>query len=177
MSDDGAAFRKTSSKKRGRPRLLSPKEVEIVDSYASQSTTRGKQNHYYYMLALATLPDSDPRFAWLWSGGEARATILSELGRFRDQDVILKLALEICESKMTTRKAVRLLRECRGVKLPAIRHKAANAIITTVNNYFKSHPDTTIEKMIDALRVVLWALEDRRAAIAQGDCGVKREAR
>jgi hypothetical protein len=116
------------------------------------------------MLALAALPEDDARFAWLWAqeGGEVRSTILAELGRFRDGDVIRKLALEIYEARMTTRKAVRLLRECRGVKLLASGCDAANAIITTVNNYFETHPDTTVEQMVDALRVVLRAVDERR---------------
>jgi hypothetical protein len=158
-----AEFRKTSSKKRGRPRLLSGAYAEVVNSIAEQTTDRGKQNHYYYMRALAMLPNDDPRFAWLYQGHKVRAVILSELGRLSDvcdEETALGFALEICKAKMTTRKAVRALRNVRGVRKPADDTGAALAIRTTVNNYLKAHPDFTLKQMRDALRIVLGAVEE-----------------
>lgn len=158
-------FRKTSSKKRGRPALLSTREAEIVDNTATQATARGKQNHYYFLLALASLPADDPRFAWLLPRGDARVTILSELGRFGDTDVIQNLALQICEDKMTTRKAVRLLRTARGVKLPATSDHATSAIFTTIENFEKTHPDITIDQVIEAVTTVLRTLQFQREVL------------
>jgi hypothetical protein len=147
-----------------------PQIAELVDSLGTQSTRRGKQNHYYYILGMTALPEDDPRFAWLYlckTQGVAspRATILSELGRIGqvyDKETVFDLALTICEKKLTTRKAMRLLKQWRGVKRPASEVGAALAIRTAVNNYFKTHPDTTFEQMIDAMNVVLQALEESK---------------
>lgn len=125
--------------------------------FRSRSTAR-------HLLALAALPLDDPRFAWLQSSGAVRVTILAELGRLGDSDLIRQLALKICEARMTTRTAVRALRKIRGVKLPATGHGAANAIITALNNYLRTHPDTTDDQLIDAVRVVLATLEARKGS-------------
>ena len=104
--------------RRGRPKLLTGIQAEVAAAVAPNVTTeRGRQNALYGIMAMQALGD-DPRFAWLHDRERrfARLTILSELGRVRNPQTLLALALGICERKPRTRAAIGLIRAARGVK-------------------------------------------------------------
>ena len=108
-------FRKA---RRGRPKLLQGIQAEVAAAVAPNVTTeRARQNAYYSVMAMEALGD-DPRFAWLVDRerGLARLTILSELGRVRNRETLLALAIGLCERKPRTRAAIGLIRAARGVK-------------------------------------------------------------
>lgn len=109
---------------RGRPRVI-PHELEGPVSFIGPNvqTDRGRQNVFYRMRALDILSDLE-RFKWLCDEEKIMAnvpramkpTILTELGRFQDDDEMREVAGILCEHKPKTKRAVALIRLIRQGK-------------------------------------------------------------
>ena len=133
--------------KRGRPRLLMPEyEAELWNLYppTGVKSTRGIQNKHYLCHAVGLVKD-DPRFAWIVDAktDRVRSTILTELGRIEDDDDLLEMALLICESRASTRKAVAAIRQFRDVAKGPSCLSLTSRLITTIKAYVVEHPGTT----------------------------------
>ena len=89
--------------KRGRPKINADgHEDHMRRIYHEVKTTRGIQNKIYASRTInVLLEDQDPCLKWLFDveANVVRATILTELGRLWDRDVILRIAKQICELK------------------------------------------------------------------------------
>jgi hypothetical protein len=116
----------SKKEKRGRPRIVDSKLEEIyrndVGSYTSRRTVH---NVHYRVRAMSVLGLFDKpfpeAFRWLCDSSKQgikgqsdrqgyRSTIMAELGRFSDDEVLRAYAGVICELKPKTQDAVRFLR-------------------------------------------------------------------
>jgi len=93
-------------------------EILKQDGLMDNVTRRSHLNEMYRMIAMALLlrDDADAKaFQWL----RKRKTILSELGRFRDEKIIRELAATICAERPNTRSCIARLRaiRCQLLKL------------------------------------------------------------
>lgn len=87
------------SKKRGRPKMFSSSELALARSLNPEvATERQRQNVLYRQVAICVI-DDDEQCRWLWDresnmrgDGVMKATILSELGRIPDPDLLLTTA-------------------------------------------------------------------------------------
>jgi hypothetical protein len=82
-------------------------------------------------------------FAWLGdpdTENKSKSTILAELGRFRDPDVIRGYARIICDQKMRTREAVARLRDLRTEPKTGSISGLSDELINHVNDYCLRHP-------------------------------------
>ena len=121
-------FSENQKPKRGRPRLVNSKLEDVYRSDCGSFTSaRTVQNTHYRIRALTALGlFSEPfpeAFRWLcdpskqMKGQSARQgfrrTILSELGRFADDEVLRAYAELICTLKPKTQDAIQMLRRWR----------------------------------------------------------------
>jgi hypothetical protein len=126
--------------------------------------------------ALQSVPDADTRWPWFVPNGFALATVrfrqrtvLSELGRLEDPEVIVKIADILCRQKYTAVEAVRRLRALRMGKpiLPqASVAELAEHIYRTIADYMSTHADLTEELVTEACSD---AAEDACSDIADRD--------
>lgn len=154
--------------KRGRPRVISEElEQKLVGITLPRDVSRRQRlNHYHAFRSLGVLGNEcksravefPDRYEWLCNnrnGAEQvfRMTILSELGRIEDDDLVVELATQLCETRPKTRQAVARIREIRDVRRKtADALDLANEMIGVVNDYLARFPDTTEEQVSDALR-------------------------
>ena len=140
-------------KKRGRPEVF-PEFLQCVRAiYPDVKTKRGLQNKAYQAIAGRAIGDD---FPWLWdkSKGTIQVSILSELGRLEDPEVIRAFAKELCKKKPGAKKAVILIRRHRVGEMKPDPLKLSNELIHTLNHYLSRYPGTTTEMINDALRTV-----------------------
>ncbi len=118
----------SKTKKGGRPKLLGPQLEAVYRGAVGQFTSeRTVQNKYYELRAFSALgfnedaSETSP-YSWLCSSGAQagtsgrryyRSTILAELGRFEDNEMMRLYAGLICTLKPKTQEAVRMLRKWR----------------------------------------------------------------
>ena len=116
-------------------------------------------NRLHAVTALVAL-QGDNRFSWLFdledteAGGrkKIRRTLLSELGRLRDPDVIRESALELCSRKPKTATGVAWLRRFSTGSSPISDVDGlANQICGLLDRYQNTPPDLTFEEMLEAL--------------------------
>jgi hypothetical protein len=112
--------------RRGRPPVFSDQLIEFYTGlFPEIRTRRGIVDLAYGMQALGVLTD-DPhpeRFHWLCDKaamaagepGASRPSLLTELGRFNHDDLIIDYAEQLCalDPKPTTKQAIAMLRQCR----------------------------------------------------------------
>jgi hypothetical protein len=90
--------------KTGRPKVY-PEHQKIIESMYSEGVTSrmGKNNKIYELIALKIIkskaPDIETQFSF--KGMHPKSSLLAEIGRWQDEKIILKLAKEYVESKMT----------------------------------------------------------------------------
>lgn len=110
-------------RKRGRPRIMPASySTFLAEWYPDIRTERGRQDIAYRLRALDVLAD-DERFSWLadseaMEAGSPNAwkpSILSELGRFGNDETLRSFALALCEirPRPKTKEAVSMLRRAR----------------------------------------------------------------
>jgi hypothetical protein len=123
MSDVSEKISKTI----GRPRALNPEQERLawgVGIFKQGKSRRTHLNAYYAIRALTRLGLKHPGFSgdkaiFLWLSDDKanpvvyRATILAELGRIEDPDLLQEVAERICELKPRTSDAVAMIRRCR----------------------------------------------------------------
>ncbi len=105
---------------------LNKKILETVKAvWPETKTRRGLNNKYHLFCAMQALKKCGKRVDWLFGGinnpnseqAKHKITILTELGRLREKDLICDCALQICELKPTTKKAVSILQQLRTGKI------------------------------------------------------------
>jgi hypothetical protein len=154
-----------AKRKRGRPKAFDAVLEATAQNLAllQGGTRRGNLNTMWRLQAMGCLWDNyEPAFRWLLddmescgagTGRSRRHTILSELGRFGDdEEAILDFARLVCERKLPTKYAVAMIRAHR-IGRPAQPSVSilADTILTTVCNYKDTHPDTTPDQIVAAL--------------------------
>ena len=156
----------SEKRKRGRPSAMEPTvEAGFRASglFGQYRTRRGAVNKYYGIVALDALKD-EAGLTWLFTyddmrrGGncKVRYTILSELGRLRDPEMIRGLAAQLCELKPTTTAAVAKIRRFRtGKQAQASADDLADRLCNVLGAYEEAHADATHAMMRDALAQAL----------------------
>ena len=152
--------------KRGRPPAIEPTidaGFRAAGLFTQYRTRRGAVNKYYGIVALDALKDA-AGLTWLFTyddmrrGGtcKVRYTILSELGRLRDPEMIRALAAQLCELKPTTTAAVARIRRFRtGKQAQASVDDLADRLCNVLDAYTDAHADLTHAMMRDALAETL----------------------
>jgi hypothetical protein len=136
--------------------------VGLFDEVKSE---RGKVNLCYMIHAHEALQDNNDdcpingEFAFIISAvgsdvKEYKRTILQELGRLEDDDLIRAVAGEVCKSKMSTRRAIIYIRQFRSEKKKGETLQLANEIIKILNDYDMKHSNVDYFLMLEALDVV-----------------------
>jgi hypothetical protein len=153
--------------KRGRPVKFSPERLAITSFSAPDvKTIRGKQNNLLLLRAMNVIGDD---FPWLCDKGKIdrcetnalRVTILAELGRIDDDDVLRRIAGQICDRKPTAREAVILIRRFRTRKNSAGDVTTlAKRIARTVDDFTLMYPDTPGEDLLAAMDIARTAVEE-----------------
>jgi hypothetical protein len=136
---------------RGRPAKFAHECYEPLEQFSAQ-TQRGKQNFIYASLAVGFLTQNEERFAYLLKP-VFRATILAELGRINNPNVMASAADEICRARLKTFKAVALCRRMRGASKPSPAGLAAE-IRRAIQKYRDRHPNVSEADVTAALRIV-----------------------
>jgi hypothetical protein len=116
--NDLTVSEKTISKKRGRPLILTPEQKAMIEKvYPDLTTSKSIQNKWYLVRASNVIRGHED-LKWLFDREThfIRETILTELGRIKDDVDLLSLAREVCELKPTSREAIRLIRNWKGGK-------------------------------------------------------------
>ena len=115
MSTDTVS--ETVSKKRGRPRVLSPTVERLLQqTFPEVRTRRGLQNKSCEMHALCVILDhqqSYPELMWLYDKARERrrearclkTTILQALGRIEAPELLIEAARFVCEWKPKSARA------------------------------------------------------------------------
>jgi hypothetical protein len=146
-------------RKRGRPAVYSEQQMNLARQYSDASTVRGKQNFLYMTRAIRVL-DYDPEFCWLVGTREEinagkkvfHNSILTELGRIKDEDTLRDIARRICEIKPRCKDALVMMRRWRtGRTLAGDAGSLTKAIIQTVEDYCAARSDTTLPIILAAL--------------------------
>lgn len=84
-----------------------------------------------------------------------KKTILIELGRLEDVDLIRKVALFICEKELTTTEAVAHIRQLNVSSKPkGSVHNLAKALAKSIDEYKSKHSDVTDEMVQESLNII-----------------------
>lgn len=148
-------------RRRGRPRVWS-EDATALARFVSPNVKTGRalQNTSYRQLALRCLVQ-DPAFSWLCNGAKMEAGapnawkpgILSELGRFLDEETIRAFAARICELKPSTKEAIAMLRRARRQKgAPVSILKLTQQICRVIDTYVADHPGITQAQILMAIQ-------------------------
>lgn len=166
MMSEGDAISEESSEKRGRgrPPLFSAMYESYMPMMGAKGCRRSCANLFYRMRAFGRLFVSDgdldeariERFRWLFDNTSEQSgrkqSILAELGRIEDPDLLTEVADLLCERQPKARDAVALVRRIRLGRIPpGDTLQLANEIITTINAYLARYPDTSDAQVMDAL--------------------------
>lgn len=155
-------------RRRGRPEVIDKWEYDLHQSDASTYTKRGLQNLIYRTRALSCLLDK-PEYVWLCDGkkmvagvpNSSKPAILTELGRFEDDDLIKAYAVQICELKPKTAEAVKLLRKARLGRSAKHTHRGlVRALAKTLDNYKIGRGDVAKADILRALNDLYRIVED-----------------
>ena len=160
----------SEKRRRGRPRRFAEgyeKGMEGTGLYGSGKTRRSRVNALYRQEAAWALLEAVGQdgngfgeFSWLCNEGtgeplKEHKTILSELGRIEDSELLVEMARELCRLKPKTKDAVAMIRRVRSGE-----HKAgdalqlANEIIEALNGYMVRYPATLTADVLSALATV-----------------------
>jgi hypothetical protein len=162
---------------RGRPGKFSDESLQQLGWKDMETlTNRQKQNRHYTaraLWALARDPEAGdlsirPDFKWLYDEtlkGKSRrygkATILAQLGRIGNDQLIKKVARELCKLEPRTKDAVVLIRQLRsgGVKEGDTK-QLTQEIAKTILQYRIRYPKTSQPQVNDALASNLKPLKE-----------------
>lgn len=139
--------------KRGRPGLVSASARRgLAQIYSDVKSARRLANKVHLSAAFSAI-DGRPGFEWLHepAAHKIRSTIMSELGRFEDPDMIRKAAAVLCTHKPATGKAVALIRQWRKVQRPVTALDLHRQLVATINAYMAGHAGMTWAAVLDAL--------------------------
>jgi hypothetical protein len=161
--------------KRGRPYLFftdANDKRECKKHYPDVRTDRTLVNRLYSDRALSVLGDGHkPEFLWLADAqtGRYRRTVLTELGRVNEDDLLLDVAFDLCERKLKTVAAVRLIRNWRGVLKPAslsepeLGDEVTHRLRMSVQRWRKANPSKTVLEFLGLCKPFLQTAADSGA--------------
>jgi hypothetical protein len=154
---------KNTKRLRGRPHKIAEWERRLNQDVHTPRSARHQNNTVYKTRAIGFVAN-DPRFEWLCSDeatimrgeGHMRHTILSELGRIENDQAREAIALYLCETKPTTRRAVAFIRGYRLGKRPSsTAEQLADVIRCAINTYLREHDKLAWDDVRQALYQVL----------------------
>jgi hypothetical protein len=163
-----------NKRKRGRPLKELYPGVTIKDEIkkfgnllGDIKSERGKINRIYQIKAHAALRDQDDNcpidgeFSFIISCGDNldlktyKQTILQELGRLEDEDLIREVAREICKYKLSTGRAITYIRQFRtGSQSTGDTFKLAIELGKTVDEYKLKHSSVNDDMIRAALNLI-----------------------
>jgi hypothetical protein len=158
---------------RGRPRLVSQRNETYLwqEGWAHGFSRHDRTNTVHRLRAIKQFIN-DPRFAWLCSDaapngdpqdtrGHLRRTILTELGRIKEEDVREQLALHLCATQPKTRVAVAMIRAYRLGRRPhGTVEQLSRLLLQTLQAYLDTHPELEWEEINAALERVQLAVDN-----------------
>jgi hypothetical protein len=146
--------------KRGRPAKFPDDMYAPPPAGQRLPSKRQMQNHFYAGQAINSLTffaEMDPSLNFQYLiGPPLRPTILAELGRCESLAVLglptcLPLAVEICQRRMTTPEAIRLIRHHRVKPKKSSFRSLIHSIERAIQQTLKRHPDLTDDDVNTAL--------------------------
>ena len=166
-----------NKRKRGRPpkvldngitRQEAISNIENMGLGSDGKSERSKINHYYMIRAHGALRDQNGdasvngEFSFIISADswhDIRAykrTILQELGRLEDPNLIRDVARAICEHKLNTMEAVTYIRQFRtGGKAPGCSLDLVKVIAKSIDEYIYKHSNVNDDMVRDSLSFLL----------------------
>jgi hypothetical protein len=177
ISEKFSENQKPPKRRRGRPRLqvLDPDYRAVCEAVGlfPSDESRTKQNRMYAQRAIHILGQTDrPQFKWLFDleaimanrPHSMRKTILSELGRIKDDGELIQAAFDICHLKPKTKTAISIIRQVRiGRPCPGDVYQLTKLIADTILDYRQRHPGTTFRDVYYAIIPVVQAAADNAA--------------
>lgn len=147
------------SKRPGRPRRLTATDEALVSSLYPGRTRRTLMEKSYVGRAIAVLglqgSEVEEPFRWLFGAGVVRSTILAELGRIEDEELLRTVAAEVCKSRLSARTARERIRWVRtGRQTTGSWLELSASLEDTLNRYLAGHPNVTLadaEKAVESL--------------------------
>lgn len=131
---------------------------------------KGQQDRLFAALIISDIMErygDDPRREWLVNEETARWSVMTELGRLREQrgDETFWEAVEwTLENRPKVKDAVAILRSYRtGKSLPSGEVGLHREIMRLVTTYLSRHPGTSWRQVEEALRLTLQAVPKERA--------------
>lgn len=132
-------------------------KASLKGLYPDITTERGLLNVAYRIRAYGALKDI-PGCSWLCDEekmvrGEKdawQATILMELGKIKDIESMIAIALQICNIKPKQKQGALMVKQARLGKQPGDIVDLANELIATINNYsdrYEMEPDDILEAL------------------------------
>jgi hypothetical protein len=126
--------------------------------YPDITTERGLLNVAYRIRAYGALKDI-PGCSWLCDEekmvrGEKdawQATILMELGKIKDTEAMIAIALQICDIKPKQKQGALMVKQARLGKQPGDVVDLANELIDTMNSYSNRY-EMSPDDILDALQ-------------------------
>lgn len=123
--------------------------------YPEVKTERGRTNKLYLWYAVRVLKNNEQLFNWYQELKPYPEGVLSGIGviaqKYSEQDAI-ELARQFHQNKTSMKDALRIVRNYRAKPKDVDPLELANAIIHTINDYWKRFPKLTKEQIADALR-------------------------
>ena len=161
----------SSKKKRGRPSVIPPKVLADFKVGRADVGPRCWQNDHYAYMAIHALGCYDrslwrDEYAWLfervavgrqWALHWHKKSILTELGRIGDNDLIRECAAILCREKPKTREAIvrirrfRLGQDEKAGDSQSLTHHLARSL----DDYLSRYPATTDTEIMNAIRILM----------------------
>jgi hypothetical protein len=128
-------------------------------------TERGLLNVAYRLRAVTNLMHI-PECSWLYGDktaekDTAKSTILMELGKIKDIDVMTATALILCQLKPKGKQGALMVRNIRLGKNQGDIISLANEVIQTINGYMNRY-EMSSESVLEALQVAYQKTEEMR---------------
>jgi hypothetical protein len=138
----------------------------LKDISPDTRTERGLLNVAYRQRAFSVLKDI-PGCSWLCDKekmvrGEKDAwkpTILIELGKIRDIDAMIAIALQLCDIKPKSKQGALMVKQIRLGKAEGDVVDLANEVIDTINSYSERY-EMRAEGMLEALQLAYQQIEE-----------------
>lgn len=157
-----------SPRKPGRPRRLTATDEAFHRNLAPGRSHRTHLEHFYSGRAVAALgPDAvglpEP-YRWLLGEGKVRSTILAELGRIEDEELLRFVAAEVCRSRPSAREARERIRWIRtGRQTIGSCEGLLVALRGSLNRYLAGHRNMSLAAAEEALETLLGDVREARA--------------
>ena len=159
----------SEKRKRGRPRLFdagSRTERAIKSNWAHILTSRGRNNVFYMFQVVHAIEDSNDVELKEWIGEDLKCkkTLLYELGRLDDPEMMLQIAHELKAMNASSAEGVEYIRRYKRGTPPGSAKELATCILNNaINKYEDTHSGMNREMIREALLILLDVHRDRYA--------------